>query len=908
MGDQGIHALGGRADETSTGPAGDLRKELEREQRLVVELAQERRLLEAIMHNTDAHLAFLDRDLRFVTVNETYARGSGHAAEDLIGRGHFELFPDEENERIFRRARDTGEPAEHRAKPFEFAGQPWRGVTYWDWRLTPVTDAVGEVQGLVLSLVDVTKAFREKRFSDVLNRLNDTVHSTLDFQFIVEQVMPELAPAIDAEFTAVILRSGSGEWRFEGCYGMPPVVRERHFADDELPASALAVQTGETVVVDADDPWIHEGLSEEVGVQSLLVVPLSLPGSGSGVLSFGFLSGPGSFDPAQIDFANKAASTLSLALSNARLFESRSEHARRMTVLKEVAEVASSALDIGELARRLAGAVHQLLDATCVMLALADETGASLNPVGTYGCPDDLLDRLTPVPPDTHTWETFLTGSPHYAEDDVAPGLRDSSRVIAMSLGVRASAILPLLIDGRPIGTVGVFWSTARDFVADEKSLLESIAAAMAVGLENAKRFEAERSGARINDALARIDQSIHSTLDRDEMLGRVAAESAQAIGADSTVLCLRDHDLWIVRYASNMREDMIGKGFTVAEAPFMGIAAESGQPIAIDDAFDDPRAELEIQRAFGVRAVIMAPLIVRGEVIGGLFFNYDEVHRFTRQDIQYASRLGASVGLAIANIGHYETQHDIADRLQAALLSLPDNIDGIRFAHAYQSATESSRVGGDFYDLFQLNQDHVGIVIGDVAGKGLDAAVLTSLIKNTIRAHANERGKTPAHVLELTNEVVFKATPVEAFVTVFFGILDCRDGRMVHSNAGHTTAALACNDGRLIPLPVTGPLLGAFPGVRFSQSEARMHVGDMLFLYTDGLTEARRDGEQFGEQRLFQSLASAQLKDVAQVVDEVANQVMEFAGGRLGDDLALLAVRRSSLSTESPHQQKLDI
>ncbi len=145
MGDQ--TAAGNGPDETG----GEVRPTL------AAELQRERDVLETIMENTRAHLAYLDRDLRFIRVNSAYARGSGHAKDELIGRLHFELFPHEENEGIFRQVRDTGRAVEFHARPFVFAGHPERGTSYWDWTLTPVKDPVGRVQGLVLSLVDVTE-------------------------------------------------------------------------------------------------------------------------------------------------------------------------------------------------------------------------------------------------------------------------------------------------------------------------------------------------------------------------------------------------------------------------------------------------------------------------------------------------------------------------------------------------------------------------------------------------------------------------------------------------------------------------------------------------------------------------------------------------------------------------------
>lgn len=119
-------------------------------------IEQERSILKAIAENTEAHLVYLDPDFNFIWVNSTYARACRRAPEEFIGHNHFEFYPHEENEAIFRQVRDTGEPAVYMAKPFVFPDQPERGTTYWDWTLTPVKDESGNVQGLAFSLTDVT--------------------------------------------------------------------------------------------------------------------------------------------------------------------------------------------------------------------------------------------------------------------------------------------------------------------------------------------------------------------------------------------------------------------------------------------------------------------------------------------------------------------------------------------------------------------------------------------------------------------------------------------------------------------------------------------------------------------------------------------------------------------------------
>ena len=145
--------------------------QLEQERQAAAEsasmLRQERDMLQAIMESTHTLLAYLDPQFNFVRVNSAYAMGSGHSKEELIGRNHFALFPNPENQAIFERVRETGQPVEFHAKPFEYADQPERGTTYWDWTLVPIKDGEGRVQGLLLSLLEVTERQRAEQALEV---------------------------------------------------------------------------------------------------------------------------------------------------------------------------------------------------------------------------------------------------------------------------------------------------------------------------------------------------------------------------------------------------------------------------------------------------------------------------------------------------------------------------------------------------------------------------------------------------------------------------------------------------------------------------------------------------------------------------------------------------------------------
>ncbi len=172
--------------------------------RMEEDIKREKETLHTIMENTDAHLAYLDPQFNFIMVNSTYVKGCGHTREELIGRNHFELFPNAENEEIFRRVVQTGESIKFFAKPFEYADQPWRGITYWDWSLVPVKDAAGQVQALVYSLLDVTKL---KRMEEELRKARDELELRVTertAELLSAKEAAEAASRIKSEFMATM--------------------------------------------------------------------------------------------------------------------------------------------------------------------------------------------------------------------------------------------------------------------------------------------------------------------------------------------------------------------------------------------------------------------------------------------------------------------------------------------------------------------------------------------------------------------------------------------------------------------------------------------------------------------------------------------------------------------------------
>ena len=399
-----------------------------------------------------------------------------------------------------------------------------------------------------------------------------------------------------------------------------------------------------------------------------------------------------------------------------------------------------------------------------------------------------------------------------------------------------------------------------------------------------------------LSDALSCITEAVHSRLSIESVLQTVVVEVAAAAGVDGSIVLTRDEGGWTIRFAEGYPDDMVGTRLSYAEARSCEIASASRRLLAIDDTANDDRVNPETVKRFGVRSILVVPLLKRRGVTGVLVLCHrtKPVH-FTSDTIEFAERVGTTVSLAIENARLYEEKSDVADTLQTAFLMLPARLSGVEFAHAYRSATEAARVGGDFYDLFELEHRLVGIVVGDISGHGLHAAVLTSLVKNAIRVQATQQSGRPNDVMATASQLLYDTSPEELFATVFFGVLHLDDGLLEYCSAGHTTGVCICSGGAVQELPSNSPLIGAFPGQEFELSTERLDVGDLLFLYTDGLTEARRGSELFGEERLFELLARQRGGDPEETVHAVFDEVLAFAGGVLADDLAILAVERAA-------------
>lgn len=203
--------------------------------------------------------------------------------------------------------------------------------------------------------------------------------------------------------------------------------------------------------------------------------------------------------------------------------------------------------------------------------------------------------------------------------------------------------------------------------------------------------------------------------------------------------------------------------------------------------------------------------------------------------------------------------------------------------------------VGGDLYDFFYIDESRIGLVIADVSGKGVPAALFTTVTRALLRAASSKDFSTPGECLTMVNDLLCESNPSCIFITLFFGVLDLRTGDLSYSNAGHNPPRLLRADSRLEVVPKTGNLvLGIQPDHTYNNSQIQLMPGDTLFLYTDGITEAENlQDEEFTESRLDAKLAELAGASSERVATEIVDEVQDFVHeAPQSDDITCLVAR----------------
>lgn len=241
----------------------------------------------------------------------------------------------------------------------------------------------------------------------------------------------------------------------------------------------------------------------------------------------------------------------------------------------------------------------------------------------------------------------------------------------------------------------------------------------------------------------------------------------------------------------------------------------------------------------------------------------------------------------------HHE--REVLRRLTLVFLGRTPHVPGYEFADYYQTAEEAARIGGDFYDFIQVDDRRLALVIGDVCGKGLAAAVHTAHVVCFLRFFEAKHGRGPSKVLPAANRALIRRMGAESiFVTLFLGLLDLKTGRLTYANAGHPPPLLRQPDGRLEPLLPTGPALSLLEDATWEQRRVQIPKGGSLVMFTDGITEASGTLQMLDDGGLGPVLSDIDGGSADELMYAVVHHARQQANGRLKDDAAVVVVRRS--------------
>jgi PAS domain S-box-containing protein len=453
------------------------------------------------------------------------------------------------------------------------------------------------------------------------------------------------------------------------------------------------------------------------------------------------------------------------------------------------------------------------------------------------------------------------------------------------------------------------------------------------VGVQNdvthRRRIEEERDALLVKEQRARTEAvevrrrlallaaagpSLSASLDYEETLEGITRLLVPEL-ADWCLLDMVEYDGSVSQlaaaHAQEEKADLLRKlrGHRMFGEGDPGSTAEvlrTGQSVLIEDLPDPTFYERELGRgehldivlSLEPRSLICVPLLARGRTIGAItLVSSKPERRYDRDDLLLAEDLANRCALAADNARLYRDRSEIARVLQRSLLPphLPE-IPGVEVGAEYLSVEEASEVGGDFYDLINTVEDGWICAIGDVRGKGVEAASVTALARYTIRA-VTMKDDRPSEILAALNEAMLRQLPEDRFCTAACLRLEPQDDSagvgVDVSRAGHPPPLLVRSEGTVEEVGCSGRVLGVFPEAGLLDTSLRLMPGEALVLYTDGVTEARSpDGGFFGEGRLRRLLSSCVGCDAETFARRIKDDVLDFQEGSPRDDLAVLVLR----------------
>lgn len=593
------------------------------------------------------------------------------------------------------------------------------------------------------------------------------------------------------------------------------------------------------------------------------------------------------------------------------------ERQRELELLRAVAVAANEATTIEDALRLAIDAVCEHLNWPIGHAYLVVPPAGALGSTRQWHLADpERFERFRAVS-EAHVFEAGIglpgrvlaSGGPCWIEDVTAAA--DFVRhEVANDLGVRGALAFPILVGDE---TVGVLEAFADRPVAIDAALLAVVAQVgtqlgrvversrargeqdrerTALAREQAARVEAERMEGLVRGLQVLLDVTLaHDRL--DEMLAELVPRVCEVLSAEAATILLANEDGSLEARSSTAAREGPAPLVIEPEAGIAGKVAARAEPLLIQD----PKPGQAVDPAMrDMSSVVSVPLMARGAVTGVIQAGVAAPRRFTEDDLLLLGLAADRVALAVERVRVFEREHRIAETLQRSLL--PDKLPrlpGLEIAARYLPAASEAEVGGDWYDVIAIDSGRVGLVMGDVAGKGLAAASMVGRVRSAMRAYALE-GHGPQGLVERLNQLVWSELEDSQMVTLVYAVFDSGDSRLDWVNAGHLPPLVIGADGatRFLDTPSSVPL-GVMPFPTYEQGTVELEGGASVVVYTDGLVERPGELLDVGLARFERAAAPALADDPEGLCDALLAELVPRGGA--ADDVALLVLHSPPLS-----------
>jgi phosphoserine phosphatase RsbU/P len=564
------------------------------------------------------------------------------------------------------------------------------------------------------------------------------------------------------------------------------------------------------------------------------------------------------------------------------------------SLLLDVADVLATSLDLDTTIRRVAEVVRRVIDYEIFAILLLNEKTQELRFRFQVGYPAEFAERSRIK---VGEGVTGLAAQTRQAVliDDVA----SDARYIAAVPNVRSELAVPLITKNRVIGVIDIEAREPGYFTEEHRRVLTLVASRMAAGIENAQLYTRTTKQARILLLLNEIARELTSILNLDELLGRIAELVRRLIDYQMFSILLLDaggeklQHRFSLRFNENIHlkhEIPLGRGI-------VGTAAQSKQAVLVPDVRKDSRY---VEANPETRSELAVPLIYKDKVIGVLDLEHTRRGFFTEEHQRTMTTLAAQIAIAIENARLYEQIEQQERRLERDL-SLARELQGRllpqsrpKLAHLDVAAkfVPARTIGGDLYDFIPYSMSRLGIVIGDVSGKGAPAAIYAALVSGILRSHAPIE-PSPAEMLAAVNLSLAERRIEAQFVSLIYSVWDDETRTLTVSNSG-LPRPIYVHAGRNEVIEATGLPLGLFDDAEYDEFKFKMKPGDMFVFFSDGILDARnRKGEMFGRGRVEQIIGECSGSSADCVVDLLFKAVAEHAAGvETFDDQTVVAIR----------------